>query len=470
MLDVILVYPPSIFNKNLEGMKDYKVANKKIGVWPPLGLHSLATCLHQEGISARVLDAFTHGYSIQQLIECFREYQPKIIGISLTTLQTRATVQLAEAIKKEFNSSIKVIAGGPHISVDPGFVEEFQCFDTGIIGEAEITFPKVVKNILAGERIKGIYHAEIPKNLDELPEIDRSDVKLKDYFDFEKPVASMFTSRGCPFQCIFCSRVAVSDRVRLRNPLKVVDEIESLKDEYKNNFIFTDDTFTISKTNTLQICEEIIKRGLKIKWLCNTRANLLDEELLSAMKRSGCHSILIGVESGNEEFRNKVVKKNISDQSIRDVVSWCKKLKMTIGGYFMLGFPGENKKLIQETVNFPKKFKLDIMSIHLITVYPGSGLAKIMEKEKKINVIQEWRRYARGEVSFDELPVLYIPKDLTLLDLQKARREAYMKFYFRPEFIFKKLWSDLTSWNNLKIDILTAYMLLRYGHTSKDLK
>lgn len=467
--DVVLIYPPTEFVENSErDLHSYRINNKKVGVWPPLGLLYLSAVLEKKNISSQVIDAFVLGLSLEQTLKEIARYSPKIVGISVTTLQIRGAVQLGEAIKKQFKN-IKIIIGGPHISVDNEFVRQFNCFDVGITGEAEISFVKVVKKILNNMKVPKIVVGELPLDLDALPFPSREKIKIKEYFEVEKPMATIVTSRGCPYKCLFCSRVAISDRVRFRDPKLVADEIESLKNDYRD-ITFLDDTFTLKKSHTLALCEEMIKRKLKMRWTCNTRANLLDEELVSKMKQAGCDMILIGVESGDEKLRNDIIHKKITDEDIRKAVTICKKAKITIGGYFMLGFPNEDQRQMTKTVTYPKKYDLDIMSIHTTTIYPGSELFNLAQKENKQNYLDLWYKYARGEKKLDDLPLVYIPSGMEFSDIEKARKKAYFIFYARPSFIIKQIIKDLKSFEDLKRDFFQAVRIFRFGKTSKDLK
>lgn len=468
-VDVVLIYPPTEFVENSEqDLHSYRINNKKVGVWPPLGLLYLSAVLERKNISSQVIDAFVLGLSLEETVSKVAQYSPKIVGISITTLQIRGAVQLGEAIKRKFKN-IKIIVGGPHISVDKNFVRKFKCFDVGITGEAEVSFPKIVENILSKKKVPRIVNGELPLDLDTLPFPSREKIIIKDYFDLEKPMATIVTSRGCPYKCLFCSRVAISDRVRFRSPKLVVDEIESLKNDYKD-ITFLDDTFTLKKSHTMALCEEMVKRKLKMRWTCNTRANLLDEELVLKMKQAGCDMILIGVESGDEKLRNDIIHKKITDEEIKIAVAVCKKAKVTIGGYFMLGFPKENQCQMNKTVNYPRKYNLDIMSIHATTIYPGSELFDLAQKESRQNYLDLWYKYARGEKKLDDLPLVYIPDGMEFSDIEKARKKAYFIFYARPSFIIKQIIKDLKSFEDFKRDFFQAIRIFRFGKTSKDLK
>lgn len=473
-MSVSLIYPPSYFetgfSEPVDKLKSYRIGGKKMGIWPPLGLLYLAAVLEKQGIETRVVDAFAKGLSLEDTINLIEQHNSSVVGISATTLQIRGAVQLAKALKQRYGDEVVVGLGGPHISADPDFINHFPYFDFGLIGEGEVTFPKLVGQLLKGEKVKGLHKAEFPSILNDLPFPARHLLDKRDYFDFESPLATIITSRGCPFRCLFCSRAAISDRVRFLSPRKAVDEIELIKDEYNGTFAFVDDTFTLKRPHTLELCSEIANRKLDIRWSCNTKARFLDEELLRSMKRAGCQTILIGVESGSERVRNQIVHKDVSNEEIIHVVKLCKKIGIEIGCYLMVGFPTETKEELKQTEEFAINTDVDVMSIHSTTIYPGSDLMDYVLKEEGVDLIREaWYRYARGEAVLEELPLVYVPRGLTLDELKEVRKRAYMRFYFRPKFVFKRLANDIRSINAIKVDILTAISLLKHGKTSKDL-
>ena len=465
-LDVLLFSPPNYFEED-KGFRSSKINFEIIGTQVK-GLLYLAGELLENKINVKILNPLLDGTNINKTVNRIISMQPKILGISVTSMQVRGAVQLASNIKK-LSPEIKICVGGPHISIDPSFVSEFSCFDFGIAGEAEITFPEIVKRVLKNEIIEKVIFAEIPIYLDKIAFPAWDLIDLKEYFPFSEKIATLVSTRGCPFSCIFCSRVAISDRVRHNSPKKILEEIKFLKDKF-DSFTFVDDTFTIHRKHTEQLCNEIIKSNFKIKWSCNTRANLVDFELLKLMGKAGCNLILFGIESGNQDFRNTVLKKNILDSDIIQAVKDCKKIGITVGGYFMLGFPGETKKIMRETINFPVLHDFDIMTIHATTIYPGTSLAKIYEKDNNISLKERWNQYARGEKSIEDVSLIYIPKGITMDDIKRYRRNAFLKFYFRPKIIWFWFKKHFFHPKNLFQDFRYVLTLLKYGKTSRDYK
>lgn len=241
------------------------------------------------------------------------------------------------------------------MTADPEFVNRFNLFDFGVIGDGEITFLDLTKRILQGERVKGLFAGKRVKDLDLLPFPARHLIDLTKYYDeyYGYHFATVHTTRGCPFNCVFCSNPVTGREVRFRSPKNVVDEIEYVMAKSKAKYIlFTDDTFTLNRKRSVILCNEILRRGLRISWGCETRADLVDESLLRLMHKSGCQLIAFGVESGNEELRMKVIRKRITNGQLFRAFRICHKLKIETAAYCMLGFPSETKQKMYETLGF----------------------------------------------------------------------------------------------------------------------
>lgn len=387
---------------------------------------------------------------------------PKILALSSFTSNIRGTYQLAKAVKKKYGKKIIIALGGPHVSADPDVIKRFPVFDFCVTQEAEITFPKLVEKIIREEKtIKGIYKGEIPENLDNFPPPARHLVDWSRYHSFK--THNVMASRGCPFHCIFCSIPSIERKTRYRSPKLVVDEMEeALKYVKIKSYTFLDDTLTLNRKYFLEICEEIQKRKLKIKFEGHTRANLLDEELVRKMKKTGCQELIFGVESGNEKIRNTVIRKGIKDSDIIKAIQLCKQFGIKPDIYLMLGFPGETEKEMMDTVNYPAKVKPNIFGVHLTLPLPGADIWQTALKERIIprDIVD---RYITGDLGegFNENWPVYIPAGCSLERLKELQSLAYRKYYFRLSYIINRLFQDITSLTALKKDIYEGLNLLK---------
>lgn len=457
MKDVILISPPiSFFLKELAG--DERMC-------APLGILYIAGSLEREGFSVQVIDVKSLELTIEQIIEILRDEKPRVVGISALTSGTRSTVILAKRIKDEFGSNISIVLGGAHVSADPEFIQRFPYFDFAILGEGEITLPKLVKEILSGREVKGIYPGEPVLDLDSIPFPARHLVRKDPYSHAGKYICYLTATRGCPYKCTFCSRPGISKKIRFRSPKSVVDEMELMYDDCKGHFGFICDTFSINMENAYNIAQEIIDRKLKCKWDFNTRADLLNEELVKKAAEAGCYQILLGVESGSERIRNKVIEKNVLDRDIFQAVSLCRKYKIQATLYLMMGFPGETWEDLKKTASFPLRAKADLMGCHLTIVLPGAKIYEmaLQERQVPIDFVDQYVRGERGEGFKENWPV-YVPSGLTLNDLRNARKRAYRQFYFRPGFLLKRF-SKISHMKQLWWELNAAFHLFFKGKT-----
>ena len=458
MLDILLIYPPIYYDSD----KNPKCLDVE---HPPLGILYLAAVFLKKGIKADVVDVGAENLDIPALMARIGEKKPKIVGLSSMTANIRGAVQTAEAIRKNF-PEIKIGLGGPHVSADPDFVNRFsRLFDFCVTGEAEVTLPEIADKILKGEPFLKINHGKIVDDLDLIPEPAR---ELTDHLPYKKG-AMIFSSRGCPYQCAFCSRPSISKKIRYRSPVLIVDEMEKIhKKTGEDYFLFEDDTLTLNREHIMGICQEIISRGLKFTWTAITRADRVDEEIIKTMKKAGCEEVTFGVESGSERIRNEIIGKNLKTETIKTAFDLCRKYRILTNAFLMIGFPTETKEDIIETINFYKGNYVNIIGVHITLPLPGSKIFELALKEGQIS-FEIIDRYARGELGegFHENWPHYVPKGFTFKQLEDYRKKAYHKFYFRPTYILRRFKQDFSSWENIKFDVKTAVSLLIRGNTSR---
>lgn len=430
-----------------------------------LGLLYLASSLSAIGVKVRVVDLNALRLGLNESVDLIGESKPQIVGISATSFQLRGAIQLAEAMREKFGNSVTIGLGGVHVSVDPDFINRFQIFDFGVGGEGEITFTSIVKKILSGEKIRGVFSGEQPSNLDDLPFPARHLIAENKYFSGDK-CATILAMRGCPYDCIFCSIKGLrGQKVRFRSQKNVVDEMETIVESGTRRFWFVDDTFTVNKNYAIGLCEEIMNRKLDVEWWCETRVACVDENILKIMGKAGCKQISFGIESGSERIRNNIIHKGFTNDQAIHAFSLCKKFGISTEAYLMVGFPTETAEDLCSTVNFSGQLGAKTIGVHIAQILPGSDLFKLALKEGKITS-GVYDQYAKGELK-GSLPA-YIPEGLTLKDLQNARRQAYKKFYFNPKFIISRLAKDLHSFNGLKNDVNMALKLSSEGKTAAE--
>jgi len=455
MTDVILINPPNLFPE------DDKATQKKKGytLYPPAGILYIASALENNGLKAQVIDAVASGDSMADILKAIALSNAPMVGISATTAQLRGSLQLATKIKEKLDGKVRIGIGGPHVSADPAFIERFTVFDFALIGEGEKTFPELVKAAKEGRHIEGVYPGERTEELDSIVFPNRHLINSDDYYiePYGKHFATVHTIRGCPFNCSFCSNPVGGRHARFRSPVNVVDEIEHCIREFGVKYIlFTDDTFTLNTKYAAEVCEELLRRKVKLSWSCETRAGLVDRALLELMHRAGCREISFGVESGNEEVRQKVLQKKVSNADLITAFTECHRAGIDANAFCMLGFPDETCGNMLETLDFALKIKPDILGLHLTVLFPGSDLYKQALAEGKI-ARDAWDKYARGEI--EDQPI-YIPDGFSRQTMEVMQKHIYWRYYFRPAYLTRRFFKDITAFSRFKQDLRLGIGLL----------
>lgn len=445
-MKISFINPPYAY---VRGIKE-----KVSSILPPINLAYIAAVLEKDH-EVQIIDIEALAMNLEDLKRMISQYQPDVVGITVTTSTLKISLEIAR-IAKAASPDCKVVVGGPHPTVVPEVVKHKEV-DIAVIGEGEYTILELTKAIEEGadlKNVKGIVFERnssmvitppraLIENLDELPFPARHLLSVDRYRpsihrDFRRPFTTMMTSRGCPFNCTYCTAHRIHGRkLRLRSPENVVAEIEEvIKDFGVKEVQFWDDNLTVDKERIEQICNLIVQKGIDIAWTCSTRVNLVDKELLKRMRDAGCKMIFYGVESGCQEILN-VLKRNMSLHQIRKAFKWTEETGIYTTGSFMLGSPGETRETIGRTIQFAKELNPDFATFFITAPYPGSELYQYALNE---NLIEEtdWLDYEtfRGEPW--GVPVLKL-KGLTREDLQESKRRAIKSFYFRPAYVMKRI-------------------------------
>ena len=426
----------------------YAYAKKKeiTPIFPPLGLAYIAAVLKKNNVEVKILEANALDLTHSQIEKEIENYSPNIVGITSTTSLIEEAHELARLCKKE----IKVIIGGIHASSMPQeTLEKFERFDYLVRGEGEFAMLEFVlgENI---SKIKGLSYRkngkivhnterELNEKLDELPFPARELLPMDKYFSAgskQKPSDYILSSRGCPYQCLFCADHLVHGRkFRFRSPESIIAEVEEIYKRCARDWDFVDDNFTLFIDRVEKFCNLMIEKGLnkKMSWRCSNgiRVDRINPELLRKMKNAGCYMVSLGIESGNEEILKKM-KKSIDLEKVRTAVKWCKEAGIETRGLFMFGNFGEDEKTMKDTINFAKSLDLDTATFHITIPFPNTDYWKIIKEEGEIYP-KSYRDYiAYGHVIFKHGNL----DGKMLLEMQK---KAYREFYFRPKIILKAL-------------------------------
>jgi len=378
-----------------------------------------------------------HGYECRVLIENIEELNSELlwefdlVAISTITSTAPRAYAIADYCRK---IGIPVVLGGSHVTFCKD--EALEHADFVIRGEGEKAFLKLVDALnydyslndvpnLSFKNGSEIIHNSTEEhifNLDELPHPDFTLIQggMKNLNNTR--IIPVQTSRGCPFDCTFCSVTTMfGHKYRFNSVEYVLEEIFEYNDDPNNFIFFYDDHFLANRKRTKQLLEEMIRRKFRLKWSAQVRADISkDEELIRLMKQAGCQTVFIGFESTNPDSLLSMKKKQDVNDSIQ-AIHILKKYKIAIHGMFVFGFDEDTAKSCNATIKFAKRHKLSSVQFLLLTPFPGTSLYEKLINENRI-LLNDWSFY-------DAHHVVFQPRNFSILELQLAQMKGHKKFY-----------------------------------------
>ncbi len=420
-------------------------------VLPPLGLCYLAAVLRNARYETKILDINLLGFGHETALKQIARERPDLIGLYATTLGIESAEGLARKIKENF-PQIPTVIGGPHIS---GYGRDaLRCadFDFGIIGEGEKSLLELVKHIENKDKdfsaIGGLVYrkgGEIIRNEDSaviqdldslpfpardlLPDLRR--YRPKKMFYKKLPFAHIFTSRGCPFQCVFC-QTPFGKKVRFHSAEYVADEITSLVRDFGVREIkINDDTFNLVEERVLKIFDILSKRGIRLPWACNLRVDTVkNKDFLKAIRKRGCWLVGFGLESGNQRVLD-ALKKGTTLEQARQVCKWAREARLKVQASFIIGNPLDTEETIRETINFASSLPLHYPTFAFMTPFPGAELWRTACEFGSFH----YEKFSDLRVSHDPR---FIPEGLSAQKLRRLYKKAYLDVYLNPRMILRQ--------------------------------
>ena len=389
-------------------------------VYPPVGILSMSSCLKQSGHQVNLIDADIHRLNPKQVIELLKKVPPQLIGISLNVSQVSHSVEYIEEIGRHF-PNIPIVLGGPYVTgVQENIFKDFPLARYAVIHEGEWAIKDFV-DFLKGEKSIGevrnlIYkiNGRINRNkverildLDSLPLPDYSlvleyiDKYLGAYPSIGSPSVAIMCTRGCPYNCTFCSSpVTWGRKVTFRKTDNIVNELLDLKKTMDvKEIFFQDDTLNANPSWFFELCDKIISNGLhkEIFFKCPLKVNkeILNEELLRKAKEANFWMIFYGVENGNQEMLNNM-NKNITVEEIKRAFKLTREAGLASFASFMIGNYGETRETVRDSIKLLKKIMPDYGGFAIAAPFPGSELYRIAV-EKKLITLTDFKKYQYGD-------------------------------------------------------------------------
>lgn len=448
---------------------------------PDIGLGYLATALLRKGHTVRILDCAKERLNMEGFIDIVRKARPDLIGFKIFSNEVPSASRMMSRVRREFSHPPTLVVGGPHVSGLAGdALKTLPEADFGIQGEAEIGLPLLVKALESRSfpddpsipgllyRVGPYVRANPPRLAENLDDLGMPSWSLMPPSSYPKqsfglfvrrfPTAPVLTTRGCPFHCTYCAGFRVTGRkLRKRSVEAVLEELAFLKADFGiRDFTIVDDNFTLDRNFAMSLCEALIARGLDLSWSCpnGIRLDTLDPELVGTMEKAGCYSVSVGIESGSDRVL-KLMKKHLTVTQIREKVHLLRSAsRIKITGFFMLGFPGEERSDIEKTIDLARSLPLDRAAFSIFSPLPGTEMAERMRREGPLEQPDE----IFGKTDFDS--VLDSEDTLPGREVKGLQRKAVLSFYLRPRVLMGIL-GEIRSLDQVRIVLRRLSYVLR---------
>lgn len=439
---IVLCEPPYVFwDRSLDRLRQ---GEETI---PGMGLLVLAAVARERGYDVHLVDAKAQGTPLDEVADRIAGLRPDYLGLSATTISVNNAARIAERVKRKLPGVITVL-GGAHVSAIPErTMEAFASIDFGVVGEGEVSLFELLTCLESGrsfDAVPGLAYrrdggvranprAPYIEDLDALP-TPAWDL-LPDFphnfqpslFGYPRsPVATLITSRGCPFSCTFCDRSTSGRKGRMHSVEKVVELCAHLVGLGTRHIMFLDDLFTVRKDRVIALSNAFLDAGFDFTWSCNSHPNLLDIDTMKLMKRAGCWQIAYGIESGSQRVLD-VVKREVRLPRLHETLRMTRAAGIRARGFLMLGHPTERIDSLEETAAFLRSVDLDLCQITKFTPYPGTPSYPTVRQHGTFE--EDWEK-------MNAMNFVFIPEGLDEETLERYFERCYQSFYSRPDVLW----------------------------------
>lgn len=418
-----------------------------------VSLSYVASILMSQGFEIALLDGQAENLNIEAVCEKIARFSPQLIIANTNLPSLYGDLALIDLIKDRFRDIRVICIGTVCKSLHVEIMSKARV-DICVTGEPELVAPRIVKALKTGERLKNVFGIVFREG-DEIVEVpcesevfDLNSLPFPPYhlMPMSKYLrelngeylryAPVLSSKGCPFKCgYYCPYpYGFGVGIKFRDPQKIVEEIDLLKNEFDVDLIvFRDQVFTISHQRVNEICSRLIEKNLRIKWICETRLENITEDLLKMMKAAGCARIHYGLETADYEMFNRIAKPGKKLDEAVKIIRRTEESGIVAHTHLIVGLPGESWDTIHRTVEFLRKNRIQSVQVSIITPYPGTRFFEEM-KERGLILTYDWSQYT----GFD---AVVRTEYLGAKELIKAQQYIYRNFWKKPflERVLRKL-------------------------------
>ncbi|MBF0557612.1 MAG: radical SAM protein [Nitrospirae bacterium] len=476
-LKITFLNPP--FLKKFSRSQRSPAVTKSGTIYYPMWLAQSAALAEREGHEIDFIDAPAAGHDLDYVIKRTGDFGPGLIVMDTSTPSIHSDIKMCEALK-EVLPEVFILLVGTHVSALPEDTLSISpAIDAVAVGEYDYTVMEiadVVSRKASVTAVRGICFRSngapvcserrpLIENLDELPFVStvyKKFLDIRHYFNPNAlfPMVTISTSRGCPFQCIFCvyPQTMMGHRMRTRSVKNVCDEIEYIANSFPglSAIFFEDDTLAANKKRCIELCREIIDRRIHVSWTANARADL-DYDTMKIMKESGCRCLCVGFESGSSLLLENI-KKKITIDKMKQFMRDARGAGILIHGCFMVGHPGETKETMKQTLELAKELSPDTVQFYPIMVYPGTE-AYAWYKERGLITTSDFSKWLTPAGLHN---TVVKTEALTSTELVKFCDYARKEFYLRPGYMLYKAGQMLTNPHEMKRTLKSAKTFIKY--------
>jgi radical SAM superfamily enzyme YgiQ (UPF0313 family) len=438
---------------------DVREGRKSIAAFPPLSILYLAAVLKEIGVEVSVLDQPALGLTVEETIRWVKKENPDVLGFS-TLISSGQTAALISSKVKEKNPNITIILGNHHATFNAErILRKYPFVDIIARGEGEKIVVELANCLENGGDLKEVQGINFRKqgkvvstpdqplveDIDSLPFPERDCLDI-DYHCViaganvaPKKFTSIVSSRGCVYGCRFCSCTEIAKkRWRARSAKSTIEELQLLANKGYKQFIFVDDSFTMSPKRVIEICSGIRKEKINIEWICEGRVDNCSYNMLREMVKAGCRVLYLGIESANQRILNYYNKKITPEQS-KTAVRTAKKAGLdVVVGSFIMGAPDETREEILNTIKFSQRIPIDLPQFNILGAHPGNEIWNEFVAKGFIDPEKYWETAVA-------VCKIYPGATLPYEEIMRIMHKAFFRHVYRPSFLIGQFAKTLKS-------------------------